>query len=207
MIRRGPWHHDSMEERILSDGTVWLTPPTAADIETIVECCQDPQIGEWVTIPVPYHRSDAETFIYDVVGPGWAGRSPVWALRLRPDGELIGTIGLGGRDETAAEIGFWQSSAQRSRGLMSRAVNLVCDFAFQPDGMALQRISWRAFVGNYASAAVARRTGFRYEGLCRLGSMQRGVRRDHWLAARLYTDPPGPADGWPAEFDRAAAAR
>ncbi|RJO78887.1 N-acetyltransferase [Nocardia panacis] len=194
-----------MKERTLSDGTVWLTPPTAADTDAIVAHCQDPAIGEWVTIPVPYGIADAETFIHDIVGPGWAGRSPVWALRATRTGPLLGTIGLGGRDDTAAEIGYWIGREQRSRGLMTRAVRLVCEFGFHADGMALQRISWRAFIGNYASAAVARRAGFRYEGLCRLGSLQRGVRRDHWLAARLATDPPGPADGWPAEFDRAGS--
>jgi RimJ/RimL family protein N-acetyltransferase len=75
---------------------------------------------------------------------------------------------------------------------------------FRADGLALERIAWRAYVGNYASAAVARRAGFRYEGMCRLGSIQRGRRRDHWLAARLRTDPPGAAGDWPAEFTRRA---
>jgi RimJ/RimL family protein N-acetyltransferase len=64
--------------------------------------------------------------------------------------------------------------------------------------MGLTRIHWRAFVGNHASAAAVRAQGFRYEGLARLGSVLRGSRRDHWMAARLNTDPPGPADGWPA---------
>ncbi|GAA5099038.1 GNAT family N-acetyltransferase [Nocardia iowensis] len=192
-----------MDAQALSNGTVWLSIPTADDVDAITECCQDPSIGEWVTIPVPYTRENAKTFIDDIVRPGWAGHSPTWALRLFENGPVVGMIGLGERDESAAEIGYWLAPAERCRGLMTQAVNLVCDYGFRPDGMALQRISWRAFVGNYASAAVARRTGFRYEGMARLGSLQRGIRRDHWLAARLPTDPPGPAEGWPAEFDRA----
>lgn len=187
-----------MEVRTLSDGTVWLSPPTEADIDTITECCQDPEIGAWVTTPVPYLRSDAEIFITDIVGPGWAGRSPTWALRLRADGPTVGMIGLGEIDLSAAEIGFWTDARARGRGLMSRAIRLVCDYGFRTDGMALSRISWRAFIGNHASAAVVRRNGFRYEGLARLGSVQRGIRRDNWVAARLATDPPDPADGWPS---------
>ncbi|MFR9750824.1 GNAT family N-acetyltransferase [Nocardia sp. 004] len=191
-----------MDHCVLSNETIWLSAPTADDIDTITECCQDPTIGEWVTIPVPYTRDDAITFLDGLVRPGWSARSPTWAVRLRPDGPVVGMIGLQEQDDHAAEIGFWLSSAQRSRGLMSQAVNLVCDFGFSAVGLNLQRISWRAFVGNYTSAAVVRREGFRYEGRSRLGSVQRGRRRDHWLAARLYTDPPGPADGWPTEFDR-----
>ncbi|WP_174189336.1 GNAT family N-acetyltransferase [Nocardia barduliensis] len=191
-----------MDQQALSNGTVWLSTPTTDDIDTITECCQDPDIAEWVTIPVPYVRDSAVTFLEEMVGPGWAARSPTWAVRLRADGPVVGMIGLGERDESAAEIGFWLVPAQRSRGLMTQAVELVCEFGFSSDGLALERIAWRAFVGNYASAAVARRAGFRYEGLSRLGSVQRGRRRDHWFAARLRTDPPGPADNWPAEFAR-----
>lgn len=187
-----------MEDHPLSDTTIWLSRPTEADIDDIVACCQEPSIAEWVTIPVPYHRKNAESFLDDMVAPGWATRSPIWALRTRADGPVVGMIDLNARDESASEIGFWLASAQRGRGLMSRAVALVCEFGFQPAGLGLSRISWRAFVGNHASAAVVRRNGFRYEGMARLGSMQRGSRRDTWLAGRLATDPPGPAPDWPA---------
>ncbi|MFG1794619.1 GNAT family N-acetyltransferase [Nocardia altamirensis] len=191
-----------MDAHALSNGTIFLSIPTSDDIDVITQCCQHPSIGQWVTIPVPYTRDNARTFIEDIVGPGWAGHSPTWALRTYEGGPVVGMIGLGARDESAAEIGYWLIPDERSRGLMTQAVNLVCDFGFRPDGLGLRRISWRAFVGNYRSAAVARRCGFRYEGMARLGSLHRGVSRDHWLAARLPTDPPGVADGWPAEFDR-----
>ncbi|ASF10246.2 putative acetyltransferase [Nocardia brasiliensis NBRC 14402] len=191
-----------MDAQVLTNGTVWLSIPTSEDIDAITECCQHPSIGEWVTIPVPYTRENAKTFIEDIVGPGWAGKSPTWAVRERADGPVVGMIGLGERDESSAEIGYWLAPRVRSRGLMSQSVALVCDYGFRPDRLALQRISWRAFVGNYPSAAVVRRTGFRYEGLSRLGSLQRGRRRDHWLAARLNTDPAGPVADWPAEFHR-----
>ncbi|WP_280249130.1 GNAT family N-acetyltransferase, partial [Nocardia abscessus] len=182
-----------MDQQVLSNGTIWLSRPTTDDIDTITECCQDPDIAEWVTIPVPYVRDSAVTFIEEMVGPGWAARSPTWAIRLRAHGPVVGMIGLGERDESAAEIGFWLVPSQRSRGLMTQAVELVCEFGFRADGLALERIAWRAFVGNYASAAVARRRGIRVEGQARRGSNQRGRRRHHRLPPRLRTAPPGPA--------------
>lgn len=189
-----------MEECTLTDGTVWLSRPVEADLDAITACCQDPAIREWVTIPWPYRREDAVDFVTGTVAEGWAGRSPVWGIRLAEGGRLLGTVGLGTRprDHTAAEIGFWVAPGRRKQGLISRAVTLACDFGFDPDGMGLIRIYWRAFTGNHPSAAVARKHGFRYEGLARLGSEHRGVRRDHWMAARLRTDPPGPAGNWPA---------
>ncbi|MEV6274134.1 GNAT family N-acetyltransferase [Nocardia sp. NPDC051832] len=186
-----------MEERALSDGIVVLSPPTEADIDTITACCQHPSIGEWVTIPVPYRREHAEAFVEDLVGPGWAHRSPTWALRPDKDGPVIGMIGLEAQDASSAEVGYWLLPERRSRGLMSRALRLVCEFGFDPETLGLQRITWRAFVGNRASAAVAARNGFRYEGMMRLGSVQRGVRRDSWVAGRLATDDGLPVTDWP----------
>ncbi|MBF6456339.1 GNAT family N-acetyltransferase [Nocardia cyriacigeorgica] len=187
-----------MEERTLTDGTVWLSRPHAADIDRITELCQEPSIGEWVTIPVPYRRIAAEGFLNEIVEPGWADRSPVWAIRGAEHGPVLGMIGFEDRGTSAAEIGFWLGSEYRGNGLMSRAVRLVCGFGFAADGMGLVRISWQAFVGNYASAAVVRRNGFHYEGIARLGAAQRGVRRDSWMSARLATDPATPATDWPA---------
>ncbi|MFC3964390.1 GNAT family N-acetyltransferase [Nocardia jiangsuensis] len=183
----------------LSDGTVLLDRPRVGDIGTIVAHCQDPAIAEWVTIPVPYGRSDAEFYLSEIVGKGWAGRSPVWAVRRAGGGPMLGSIGLHDKGEGAAEIGFWLAAGERGGGLMSRAVALVCDFGFADEGFGLARIGWLAYAGNRASAAVVRRNGFRFEGTQRLGAVQRGVRRDCWLAGRLATDPPGPADGWPEE--------
>ncbi|WP_327143528.1 GNAT family N-acetyltransferase [Nocardia sp. NBC_01327] len=191
-----------MDARTLSNGTLWLSPPTVRDIDDITACCQEPSVGQWTTMPVPYIRADAEKFVYDMVTPGWAARSPTWALRLAADAPVIGMIGLGPidsrREDAAAEIGFWLSRAVRGRGLMTQAVHLACEAGFHRDFLGLARIEWRAIVGNHASAAVARRAGFHYEGLLRGGCLQRGARRDSWIASRLHTDPAAPATDWPA---------
>lgn len=195
-----PCQHHWVDAQTLSNGTVWLTPPTVHDIDAITACCQEPSVGRWTTMPVPYHRADAEKFIYDLVIPGWAARSPTWALRLGERAPVNGMIGLGPvdsrRDDAAAEVGYWLSPALRGSGLMTQAVDLVCAAAFDRAWLAMDRVEWRALIGNYASAAVARRAGFRYEGLLRGGTLQRGVRHDCWIAGRLATDPPGPAPEW-----------
>lgn len=197
--------HEAMDPSTLSNGTVWLTPPTVYDIDAITTCCQEPSIGEWTTMPVPYLREHAEGFVTDIVIPGWAARSPTWAVRTAADGPVVGMIGLHPtirpQDETA-EIGYWLCPAVRGRGLMTQAVDLACTAAFAPSPFGYGRLEWRAMVGNHPSAAVVRRTGFRYEGILRGGMVQRGIRRDIWIAGRLATDPPGPAPAWPAEFDR-----
>ncbi|MFI5780244.1 GNAT family N-acetyltransferase [Nocardia sp. NPDC051570] len=190
-----------MDDYALTDGTVWLSRPTTDDVDTIADCCREPSVGEWTTVPVPYHREHAERFLTDIVAPGWADGLPTWAIRESAAAKPVGMIALMRRelgDPSAAEIGYWLTSRARGTGLMTRAVRLSCDFGFTR--LALARIEWRAYVGNHASAAVARRAGFRYEGLMRLGGLQRGVRRDSWIAARLAGDPDDPAPGWPADI-------
>ncbi|MFI6870402.1 GNAT family N-acetyltransferase [Nocardia sp. NPDC050406] len=189
-----------MDSSTLSNGSLWLSPPTVHDIDTITACCQEPSIGHWTSMPVPYTREHAESFITDIVIPGWLVRSPTWALRPAADGPVIGMIGLspsGRPTDDTAEVGFWLAPAARGRGLMTRALNLVCAAGFDPDRFAFGRIEWRAIVGNRSSAAVARRAGFRYEGLLRGALVQRGTRRDTWIAARLATDPADTVDDWP----------
>lgn len=192
-----------MDPRTLSNGSVWLSPPTVHDIDTITACCQDPSIPRWTTMPFPYTREHAEMFITDIVIPGWAANSPTWALRPAADGPVIGMIGLNPYNRPAdgsAEIGFWLAPEARGRGLMTQAVHLACAAGFDPAGFAFGRLEWRALVGNHASAAVARRTGFHYEGLLRGAMLQRGTRHDTWIAGRLSTDPPGPSHDWPADI-------
>ncbi|MFC6009849.1 GNAT family N-acetyltransferase [Nocardia lasii] len=186
-----------MYEHTLTDGTLWLTRPTGADIDRIVECCQDPDVQRWTTIPVPYQRGDAEDFLDRVVAPSWADNTPVWAIRTVEGGQVDGMIALHARGPGTCEIGFWLTPDHRGRGLMSRAIALVCEFGFAPDGLALERITWRAIVGNHPSAGAVRRNGFHYEGLGRSAGIQRGERVDEWFAARLRTDPAEPTT-WPS---------
>lgn len=184
----------------LTGERVVLSVPTEADVDRIAELCVDPAVAEWTTVPSPYTREDASGFVSGMVADGWAsGRTRTWAIRL--DGILVGMMGLHGIEDDAAEIGFWLAPEARGLGLMSEATSLALDHAFAPapDGLALQRVVWHAFAGNVASAAVARRAGFTFEGVSRLGAVHRGRRRDAWQAGLLASDRRAPTDGWPPE--------
>ncbi|MFJ8895741.1 GNAT family N-acetyltransferase [Leifsonia sp. NPDC102414] len=188
------------EPIVLTGSRVVLSVPGAADIDRVTELCAEPAIARWTTVPSPYVRENAETFVLDIVPAAWtSGASRTWAIRESEDGELIGMIGLDGIRDGEAEIGFWLAPEARGRGLMTAAVALAIDHAFapEPSGLGLERLVWRAFVGNAASASVARRAGFRFEGTRRAGGVQRGVRLDDWQAALLPSDPREQADDWP----------
>lgn len=183
---------------LLSGPRVTLSSPTEADVDRIAEVCADPAIARWTTVPSPYRRENAVGFVSSVVPDGWAsGRVCTWAVRV--DDVLVGMVSIGDIREHQGEIGYWLAEEARGRGIMSEAVELVIGYGFRraPEGLALRRMVWRALVGNAASASVARRAGFRFDGVVPHGAEQRGRRFDEWRGTLLPTDPREPATGWP----------
>lgn len=176
-----------MEPVTLHTARLTLSVPTDADVDAIFEACQDAAIQRYTTVPSPYERQDAEGFI-TFAQKRWAeGVEATWALR---DGEtLAGMIGLHGITlGGSGEIGYWMAPAARRRGLLTEAARAVVDWGFSSSGAALQRIEWRAVVGNVASARVARTLGFRYEGLLRRSLANSFGRDDGWIAGLLPGD-------------------
>lgn len=186
-----------MEPIELTDGVVRLVAPGPEDVDDIARICQDPAIQEWTVVPSPYRRSDAEGFVGHLVPDGWRQDvARTWGIRH--EGALRGMIGLHREPVRSAEVGFWVAPEARGQGLLHRALHLVLDHAFDPAGMALDRVAWRAYAGNWASWRAAWRVGFRLEGVVRGGSVQRDRRRDDWVGSLLRDDPRRPALPWPA---------
>ncbi|MTE23448.1 GNAT family N-acetyltransferase [Microbacterium sp. ZXX196] len=166
---------------------LFLTAPTPADADAIYEACQDPLIQRFTTVPAPYTREDAAVFVGSVVD-GWeSGAELVWAVRS--EGALAGMVGLHRVANGAAELGYWASPAARGAGLITEAARAVVEFAFGP--MRLRRLEWHAVVGNDASARVAQKLGFQFEGV-RRQALHGDPPFDGWIAGLLATDPRTP---------------
>jgi RimJ/RimL family protein N-acetyltransferase len=179
-----------------------LSVPLADDAEAIASACQDPEVQRWTTVPSPYALSDARSFVSTYVAAGWeSGVTRTWAVRLRTHtgAVLVGMVGLEGVRDGAGEVGYWLAPTVRGQRIMVEAVAAVLEYGFDPAGAALQRVQWRAYVGNVPSARVARGAGFRFEGVRRLGALGRTSREDEWTAAVLSTDDRSPAEGWPLD--------
>jgi RimJ/RimL family protein N-acetyltransferase len=164
-----------------------LRPLRLDDIDAVVVACSDPEAQRWTTVPVPYRRADAESFV-STHAPGlWArGDGAVFALADSDDAfagsmELRLTGGSG-----VAEVGYLVAPWARGRGYASAGLGRLCRWAFAELG--LHRIEWRAHVGNEASRRVALRAGFTMEGMARDGCVQRGEYRDAWTGAILAGD-------------------
>jgi [ribosomal protein S5]-alanine N-acetyltransferase len=88
-----------------------------------------------------------------------------WALRLQKNQKLIGGIGflnLKPGIDHKAELGYWLAKPYWNQGIMSKAVQKVCSYAF--DELGLVRIAAHIFEFNTASAKVLEKCGFEREG-------------------------------------------
>lgn len=187
-----------MERIELRTARTVLSPLAPADADAVHAACQDPAIQRYTPVPQPYPRQAAVDFIR-VSSERWdAGTEGTWAIRC--DGALTGVIGLHGLDPAGGgtgEIGYWMAAEHRGRGLLSEAARAVVDVAFSSTGPHLDRLQWRAAVGNEPSARVARALGFRYEGTLRSALTNgAGVRDDGWIAGLLPHDDRAPQP-WP----------
>jgi RimJ/RimL family protein N-acetyltransferase len=84
------------------------------------------------------------------------------------------------------EIAYLAAAAGRGRGLMTRAVRILCDWLLE-NGVG--RLELRTHPGNEASQRLAHRAGFRREGLERKSIWLHDERADAFVWSLLPGDP------------------
>jgi len=173
----------------LSDGTVSLRGLTPGDVPDIVAACRDPEIPRWTRVPSPYTREDAKQFVAAVTAEAASGHGVALALCDPGTDRLIGTVGVMEVDRAAGycEIGYWTAAPARGRGLTSRAVALVRDWAHAELGATTVELLPHG--DNLPSQRVAERAGFTDTGELR----------------RVPRMPPGRRDGYKVYVWRAPA--
>ena len=149
---------DALIAPTLSDGDVTVRGLRDSDVPAIVAACQDPEISRWTRVPSPYTREDARRFIAICAVDAAAGDGIALAV-AGPDDRLVGTVGLMelGR-EGSGEIGYWTAAEARGRGVTTRAVILLRDWAH--DALGLATIEILPHRDNRPSQVVAERAGF-----------------------------------------------
>jgi RimJ/RimL family protein N-acetyltransferase len=173
----------------LTDGVVRLRGYTAADLDAVVASCSDPLTQRWTSVPSPYRPEDAEFFVCEFAPRQWNnGTGVVWAVTGHDDDTYAGSMDLriSRNDPARANVGFHCAPWARGRGWTAAALRLACGWGF--DKLGLARIEWYAFAGNDASRRVAEKAGFVFEGVQRARLLQRGQRRDAWVASLVPSD-------------------
>ena len=178
-----------MEPTEITAGRLHLRPYLPADVDQVYASCQDPDIQRWTTVPVPYQRSHAQSYVEQNTVAGWReGTGRAFAVVDSVSGELLASIGLVrmDADTRTAEVGYWTVPAVRGQGVATQAVQVVARWSF--DALGVERLEWLAEVGNVGSRRVAEKAGFTIEGTLRSRILTRDGRADAWIGSLLPGD-------------------
>jgi len=144
----------------LHDGSLTLRPWRADDAPAIAAACQDPELLRWLPrVPRPYTLEHAQAFVADRPdGP--------YAFAIEEEGRVAGSIAMRVDELNASgDVGYWCAAEARGRGVVTRALRLLCRYGF--DELGLARLELVADPSNAASQRVAEKVGFRREGVLR----------------------------------------
>ena len=174
-----------LEQPALTGEDVLLRAVTESDADAIYQACQDPEIQHFTQVPVPYHRADADAFVYRC-RDRWQERITAnFAVCGRGTNDFMGIAGVIGADHAArtAGLGYWTATWGRGRGATTTAVRLVTAWAFCEGGLA--SLTAEAEISNPASMRILLKAGFvRQEGAEVVSEMKGSMRNfSVWRAA------------------------
>lgn len=165
----------------LSDGDITVRPLRETDVPAIVAACQDPEIPRWTRVPSPYTVEDARQFLAIAATGAAAGDGVALAIADAGD-RLVGTVGLMGVDGATGEIGYWVAAQARGKGVATRAVVLLRDWAHT--ALGLRTIDVLPHRDNAPSQRVAERAGFTDSGATRRVPFMPPGRQDGYMVFR-----------------------
>ncbi len=157
----------------LTDGNITLREFKSEDKYRLVELANNPKISINLRdgFPNPYTFSDAENFLEKYAK---LETSQIFAIEY--NGVYVGNIGLHkGTDvyRKSAEIGYFLGEPYWNLGIMTKAVNLICDFGFK--NMDIVRIHAGVFEFNPASMKVLEKCGFKKEAIHEMAIIKKGA--------------------------------
>ncbi|MFH8289514.1 GNAT family N-acetyltransferase [Streptomyces sp. NPDC018059] len=149
-------------------------------------------IGRYVGLPdITADLKAARDWLQAYADKAAADTGRLYGIRL--DGRLVGGVLFRVFDTASGtcEAGCWLEPAAAGRGLVTRAVRVIVDWAVEVRGM--HRVEWLVASENRPSINVAKRLGMSLDGVQRENDPYRGVRQDteiwsvlapEWRAAR-----------------------
>ena len=188
----GTWNGVELDDLVIASERLTFRPWRRTDAGEVAAIMTAPAMHEFLPLPDPYTRQDAEQF---VTGFGVRGRSDgsavAGAVVETATGRLAGAaeLRLPGRREVSGEIGYWVGVAAQGNGYAAETTRALAGWAF---AHGVQRLEIRCAVGNLASAKTALAAGFQFEAISRSKEMTPRGPRDGALFARLAGDPDHP---------------
>jgi RimJ/RimL family protein N-acetyltransferase len=148
--------------------------PKLADAKDIALGLNNKNISKYMmTMPYPYDLEMAKKFIKRSIKFSNEKKIKKYDLviELKSDKKVIGGVGLSDIDyiRRIAGIGYWLNEDYWKQGITSEAVKSVLKFAFT--NLKLRRINLTCNEKNEGSKSIAKKFGFKLEGIIRKAHM------------------------------------
>ena len=147
----------------------------------------DPRVMRHLARPIATTIADAEALIASIQDDLAQENGITWAITLRDDDQLIGTIGFYRlkKEHRCGEIGYLLHPDHQGQGLMGEALEMVMAHGFSVIG--LHRIEADTDPCNEASNRLLLRHGFTREAHLRENVLWEG----RWLDTYIWARPAG----------------
>jgi RimJ/RimL family protein N-acetyltransferase len=158
-----------------------------SDVAGFRAACADDAIPRWTGFPYEMTEEEASRLVRDRIRATDEGTSISFAVVDRAE-TVLGSVSLLWLDwpNAVGWVAYWLRPESRGAGIGTRAVVMLCEWAFESLGLA--RLQLTVDVRNDASRRLAERAGFRLEGTLRSSRSIHGERIDEYLYSLLPSD-------------------
>lgn len=131
------------------------------DLESLVQHANNFEVAKNLTdaFPHPYSEADGKAFIAMATK-----EDPIHIFAIEVEGKAVGGIGIHPQNDIMkknAELGYWLGEAYWGKGIITRAIKQMVDFAFKT--YDITRVYARPYGSNMASQKVLEKNGFKLE--------------------------------------------
>jgi [ribosomal protein S5]-alanine N-acetyltransferase len=151
-----------------------LRPFLPEDADEVARMCADESVSQYIpTMPYPYTREAATTWLITHQDKADSGKELILAITEKTSARLMGSIGLVMTPEhRRAELGYWLGKEFRCHGFMTEAAKAMIDYCFSE--LQLEAVTCHHIKPNIASGRVMQKAGMKYEGCRRKFYFHRG---------------------------------
>ena len=166
-----------------------LRPLRISDARDLYAYARDPEVSRYVLWSPHTSLAQSRQFLRAAIRQYRRGMPGSFAITLRENGRMIGTVGFMwvNWEYRSGAVGYSLGREYWNRGLMTEALRAVVAFGF--DDLRLNRIEAQHDTDNPASGRVMEHVGMRCEGILRQRLMNKGKFVDVRLCAILREDP------------------
>ena len=154
--------------QISIDNNLFLRTITAADSEAIFALTDASRLTlrEWLPwLDTTTNIKDTQSYIQTCIA-GFEAKKSLSTVIIFNE-EIVGIAGFNtiNHANKTVYIGYWLSQDAQGHGIITRAVEALCHYAFEE--LQFNKVEIRAAVGNTKSRAIPERLGFKKEGIIR----------------------------------------